>query len=370
MALGLVGWSAGCVWAAHQVALEPSLGGALGVLVFMTWWVGIAAGVVHDQFLRESVCLCGDVIEFRRSALFPLTRRRVPIHEIRRFRMSGMAYLRVGVEDHHGIELVSAARPLQFGRLLTRDQCVECIARLNRTLLEYREQNVADAAASERLPCQIVRGLQDGKGEGLLLENTLRQPPSDSNWSVSAGDRSLVFLHRGRMKRSVVAFLFLLEIVLNFMLVLLWSSLIASFTAHAEEATWLVRTGLMLFAIIFTPLGLLALFSFVYAVAEPIHRTVLDIRNDCIIRTDTWLMVKMSWVADLTGLARLEVRSQDPDISRDHWHRHFQMLSVAGQHELAFVGKDGEDLYVLRSITEGEARWLGGEVLRERAGAV
>jgi len=111
------------------------------------------------------------------------------------------------------------------------------------------------------------------------------------------------------------------------------------------------------------------LLAFLSTLLEPVHRTRWTFTRRGIEQRHTWLGLGPRWTWEVDSLDRLELR---PDDSSDR--RHFCSVNqvpactsiVAEHYRLSLVDQNNRELCSIPSLTEGEARWIGDTLLKER----
>ncbi len=120
--------------------------------------------------------------------------------------------------------------------------------------------------------------------------------------------------------------------------------------------------GLFFFLIPFEVIGLCMFLGLLAVLLEPVHRTIWHFTRRDAERRAIWLGVGPRRTWEVASLDRV-------DLCRDAkrwWH-----ASLPGgdgrRYRLSLVDKTNTELCSVNGLTEGEARWIGDAILRERA---
>ena len=125
--------------------------------------------------------------------------------------------------------------------------------------------------------------------------------------------------------------------------------------------------GLFVFLIPFEAIGLGMVLAFVAALLEPVHRTRWTFTRWGIEQRHTWLGLGPRWTWTVEGLERIELRRDGPSGKR----RFGSTTSGNGEGRgcrLSLVDRENAELCSIGGLTEGEARWMGDVLLKEREG--
>ena len=195
-------------------------------------------------------------------------------------------------------------------------------------------------------------------------------PPSDCCWVRFDGFHGFGFVKRGRLGWASLLGLAFINAFWNggvsvFVFVLCGGTPIEN---PPQGAVW---WGLFVFLIPFEVIGLLMFVGFLAALLQPVHRTVWRFTRRGIDCRLTWLGVGPHWTWEVESLNRIELR-QDTKRGRRGSPCEAQSLSAVLHGEgrcyrLSLVDGSNTELCSISALTEGEARWIGDMVLRERA---
>ncbi len=125
--------------------------------------------------------------------------------------------------------------------------------------------------------------------------------------------------------------------------------------------------AMFVFLIPFEAIGLAMFAGLLLVLAEPLRRTVWRFEYDRIVGRTSWRICGFSRGWDVLALDRLELRRRGRQDQQGKANVKL-MTDLNGERtfELVLVSADNVDLCRIESLTEGEARWMAGIVLKRR----
>lgn len=370
LALWLTGWTVGCVALAAGILSQPSIGLFLFAIPFWAAWLAAASFLTWLWFGKETLILQRDRALFLRTAFITLKQRDIPIDEIRGFRECRSSHTE---NDEHlwGIEMTTLGQPLQFAFRLPDNEREWLVFQLNRFL----EQGAGRPVEVEAPPSPVEPFERATAPAGssslsdspvLTLENTADDPPSDTRWARLDQLNTLLFHERGKLEWGPLLGLLFINAfwngVVSVFVMVLWGGMPVD--AAPEGWAW---WGMFVFLIPFEVIGLAMLAGLVMALLEPVRRTEWRFEKSQIQtrtarlglgRTRTWPVTQLDRLVRRPSeikSARKGVRT----IGRDGG-------DAAGTCDLVFVTSDNTELCSIKSLTEGEARWMAHAILTHR----
>jgi hypothetical protein len=376
MLLWLIGWTVGCVFLAGAVITQRSLFMLLFAIPFWAAWVFVVCQMLSSFFGVETLEFDRDGVRYVRRVLVPIRRRDIPLAEIRGFG----AYVETADSDTgrptRGIEVQTTGTPLRFGdhipdveRHWLRTQLEE-----HRALLEpewarvserppVREPSVSDGQAD----LDTREDLEEQAPESAVVLTPAAQPltpPSDSRWQRRDDFDEMAFLNRGRLGCGGLGGLLFINAFWNGIVSVF---IVALFTDAVQKPTGAMWWGMLVFLIPFEVIGLVMLAALVAALAEPFRRTTWSFGRGEVRWRRAWLGVGRTRTYPVTFFDRVELRTADSESTSPRTHSNVARAGDAGRsHRLVFVEQSGNELFTIRNLTDGEARWIADAVQRER----
>lgn len=326
----LIGWTVGCITLAGLVAKQPTIQHLLFAIPFWASWFFAAAMLVCMYFGAEELLIGPEGLLHRTSALWTLTERHIPPDEI-----AGIAEFSVVTDSEtghteRGLEIATRGKPLRLGRNLSdserlwlADLLHECFPGLTRN------------------PPAPVPGVAE-----ILHAGAPPEPPCDNSIRMEADWDGLIFTRRGSF--SLAAFG-----AMSFFC-LFWNGIVGVFALQlCDQFRWF----LFLFLIPFAAIGLAIFWGWcLTAIAPFLEETWAIGRGEIIARSLAFgLGTSRRLSTDDVGSLELrktpasKVKEESPHIPQEEQ-----------PYRLGFIGHDGRDLLVIRGLTLGEARWMGG----------
>lgn len=373
--LWLMGWTVGCVFLASMVIQEPRLFSLLFAIPFWASWVFVFCIVMHMFFGREQLELDHRGASFQSRAVLPLRRRFVPQSEIQAFVVSTKVVDSESGQTQPGLEMLTAGQSLRFLQGGNLQELQWLCWQLNEHL-ESLKQAVAYVTASETgdtLPS--VSPLAPGESRLLATVAVPVVPPSDNRWLVATGSSAseepddLRFVQSGRLAFVALGGLLFIN--------LFWNGIVAVFVAVllglAPDDNLPVGPmwwGLFFFLIPFEAIGLAMFVGLWAALLDLFRRTSWTFARYSIHCRWTWLGIGRAWIWPIERLSRIEIHRNDPAAQQSLWTSLKSFSSSVGEgadYRLLFIDPANTAVCSLDALTEGEARWIGDLVLRQRS---
>jgi hypothetical protein len=388
----LAGWTAGCVFLTVMVAKQPDLERILFAIPFWAAWFAGASLLAHALFCREDLRLGPDGVTFRRNVLVPLTRRHVPLEEVTAF-----APYYDATKGVRGVEMQTAGKPVRFAAELPDEERHSLLQKLNEHLATLRPKHARqinevllklevppsdgetpqeddDHAESRNVVVKdktTEAASADIAVESASITLTADDPPtarpSDSAWRRVEDFQAIVFSSRGRLSfMSLLVLLFLNAF---------WNGIVSLFLLMAlglipGGPDGFMRWIMLLFLVPFVLIGLLFLVLLLAAILEPLRRSRWRFDDAEISYRFSYFGLGPRWRYPATHIDDLQIQ-WDVESDRKGKKRFTRKKPTdAGDfvpHRLAFVDQNREPICSIDGLTEGEARWMGGIVRRERA---
>jgi hypothetical protein len=303
----------GCVLQVGWFLASPSPASLVGYLPFWAAWVLLLRGLVKAWPAREELRAGPYGLDYRRYCRWMNQRRRVPLGEIRA----------VGTTASE-VRIDTRVLPLRFAQHLGREER----ARLSGLLLDHlRAVPSAPPIAPQIRGSSWVKASGTGEACG---------PPTGCRFHRK-GDG---FTRKGRF--DSVAFLGFL--IAN----CVWNGLIGYLLPQLSDGPHRFFL-ILLFPHVLIGLGLL--WGLLSSIVAPLWHETPSVRSGGLTYRNGWLRPRR---LDASAVGRVQVRAYPP-----------QHDPTETTYCLEVIVRDGEDVsLVLLGLTEGEARWIGSEVVR------
>jgi hypothetical protein len=379
MLLWLTGWTVGCVALGNMVLKDPKLISILFAIPFWASWVFVFCAMLRAFFCREYFMLNDGGAAFIRRVIVPIKTRLVPLEEIKSFH-DGIA--RRDSESGHialGVEMRTLGRPLSFAAGVTKAECDWLIDQLNECLHELRgdvndsEQEIATPDEPDANKAADADANEEDGDDSLVddpralsLASTPREPPSDCRWERIDDIDSTSFVQRGRLAWGSLGGLLFVTLFWNGVVSVFIGCLCGFMPGNGPQGVewW----GLFVFLIPFEVIGLCILAAFLFQLFEPFRRTRWSFDRQSIVCRSTWFGLGPRWVYPVKPLSRLELqqvaRSKSP--SRSKSSDLADLVNEGANRSLVFIDGENTEFCSIKRLTEGEARWIGDFILRER----
>lgn len=366
MALWLTGWTVGCVVLAAVVIQQREAFMLLFALPFWAAWFFVAAMLVGQLLNFEEFELDRAGARHRTQALVVLSRRELPLWELRDVNVASWQRSENSESPPEvGLVFRTWGRPLRAFAGLPEAELRWLADQLSKVLDVVRSatpdssmQRTLAALSLDALP-EVLAPL-----EGEVV------PPSDCQWALSQGFDDIEIVNRGRWSWGAVLGLLFLNCF--------WNGIVGVFVAVASGIApggpqgW-ERLGLIVFLVPFVAIGLLIFAGLALMLAEPFRRTCWRVSPREIECRWRWFGYGPRWTYPIDGLAGLD--RIELDKSGDNKRGRFGSLHGSWPpttnaddcpYRLSLVGRDNVEVCEIAGLTEGEARWIGDQVLRNR----
>ena len=354
---------------------DPSLGIFLFALMFCSGWVISIGGFLWMKFGRETFSLDNSEATLVWKVLIHLSSRVVPRKEIMGFRECMIVYRgrRGRVVHHSGIEMLTLGKPVQFSSGLPEEERAWLLHKLN-SFLASSKQDVMRNAFSKEMPTEgeqssVERPSKNGTfvaTETLVFEHTLTEPPTDCRWHITENFDGFAFWQRGRLNIGNLAGAFLINGMLNGLVLIFVMGLFGMIPVKPVPQGW-EWWKVFLLLIPFEFFGLVTLAILLLELVKPFRRTEWQFAGVRVIEKKYWPMYCITRVWEILDIARLELRQNNRE--NQVW-KHFHDVTAdwtnQDSFELAMVSSDNLDLCKIENLTEGEARWLARTILNRK----
>jgi hypothetical protein len=382
MLLWLTAWTVGCIVLLGMVINDPKLFNILFAVPFWTGEIFVFIMMLRAFFGREYFLLNRSGALFIRRVFIPIKTRSVPLEEIKFFqecvinRNSESGYITKGVE------MLTLGQSLYFIEEITPAESDWLIDQLNDFLSSTRDasnasvEGMSNSTAIEDPNSVSVqpsdadeeKPIDNASGKQILqLSKNPREPPSDCRWEWIDDFDSTTFLQRGRILWAVLggflfATLFCNGIVSVFILNL-WGFMPGQ---QPKGGEWWFT---FFFLIPFEVIGLCIFLGLLYQLFEPYRRTRWKFDNQNIECRWTWFGLGPRWLYSLRPLSRLELQSSSPNKTSpgEKSQDIVDIINEGANRSLVFIDRENVELCSIKRLTEGEARWIGDFILRERS---
>jgi hypothetical protein len=327
-------WTVGCLGLVGLVAREPTLEHLLFATPFLSSWVFVAFLLVWMLRGYECLRIGPDGLRLRSGALVPLGERRVPLGEV-----MGVGYFskvtdtQTGASEW-GLTIETIGRPVRFARgiePMERRWLAEQVHRHLQALIRDRAVELRQEETSK--PAVRV--------EVLRPEKIVAGPPSDSVIRKRDDWDGPVIVRRGTFSLTSLGSVTFVA--------LFWNGLTGVFLLQVfKESQWLP----FLFLIPFEVIGLCLCLAWLAVLTAPFRVETWSASPGEIITRFSVLGVGRTRRYQTDRLGRIELRRLPGD----------PRPQAETPYSLGLVDREGNDLLVIAGLTEGEARWLGGEL--------
>jgi hypothetical protein len=355
--LWLIMWTVGCVFLAGTIIADPSLGTIMFAVPFFAAWLAVATFLVWSFFGTETLLVRRDRVMFLRKAFVQLTARSVSVDDVRQFCTCRSSYQE---NDCYlwGIEVTTIGKPIRFGFRIPQQERLWLIAELN-AFLEL-EGPVTDAevkSAKKRLSEPSTSATR------LTRANVLSEAPDDCGWQCEEDSSTVEFFQQGRIKiLSLLGLLFINAFwngIVSVFVLALWGWLPVDNGMPQGIEWW----GMFVFLIPFEVIGLAMFVGLIAVLAEPFRQTTWKVDQQQIKHTIRWPMFRWSRVFECDAIDRLELRQNEDDDDQRNSQSSWDSYMNTGSFDITFVDQDNADVCTISGLTEGEARWMGGQMM-------
>jgi len=331
----LMPWSIGCLALLAALLLRPNLQLLLFACPFFAAW----ALVFQVDFGREQLRIGPGGLDYRWHALVTLKGRHVPLGEVE----GVVPYARLpdsgALQLVHGVKFETLGRPVRFAHGVTPHEAAwlaDLLRRHLQALIPSRTLRPRPEAAGR--PADVV---VPGPAE--------RQLPSDSGLRLYRDRGRVAFVRKGRFDPPLLGGVTCLN--------LFWNGAVGVFLMHLiHHFEW----GILYVLVPLGLIGLVVLLAWLAVLLAPFSVQEWIVQPGGIMARTSALGLGRARYHETRGLVCIELR-------RSHRSSPGAVQAQPNDWEddepcsLGFVGKDGRDLLVIGDLTEGEARWMGGE---------
>lgn len=355
--LFLSGWSVGCGLLAFEFVKHPNLILFVAALPFWAAWVFLVV-VLEEQLTRlEELDVDAAGVRHKARGRLTFSRRSMPLWELRTWDIAPEKFKNEDGTRNYVLELRTWGRPLRVLERLPEeelhwlaDHFTEVVANLRRAAPTSTMQRALAELADDQFPQRLV--LFDGQ----------MIPPSDCLWTSSLADGSLEFANRGRWNWTFVLGMYC---VASF-----WNGFLGMLVVLAcrSHEVWM-RVGMILLLLPFMAIGLVMLVGLVSTMVEPLRRSTWRFTPLGIEAEVRWQTVGCRWFYPCDRLDRIELdkaNSTRRGCLRNMLQPTRSLDADECPYRLSFVGRDNVKVCEITSLTEGEARWIADQVLRDR----
>jgi hypothetical protein len=370
--LWLTVWTVGCVFLAGMVIKEPKVFSLLFAIPFWASWILVFCILLNQFFNREYILLDARGLSFERRVLIRLSSRRLPLEEIQSLESYQKNMQQEGQPPPEGIETRTLGQPLRFGEFKSDEEKAWLLDQLN-DHLGFLQNGRSDRI--NKLPARIappdIRGnsgadqphdpepVPEGRGLALKLSSLPVAPPSDCRWTREDDFDEISFLQKGKFSPSGLGGLLFVNLFWNG-IVSVFVGVLLGFAPMQNPIPTVAWWGLFVFLIPFEVIGALMFLALIAQLLEPFRRTRWNFGRGEIESRCDWFGIGFRRRYEFLGLDRLEI-----GVARKK--QGFSPASGTGPtHRLALIDGENVELCALKNLTEGEARWIGDAILRER----
>jgi hypothetical protein len=348
LGLWLCGWTVGCVFLAYQLWMKPELFMFVFAIPFWASWLFVAS-LLLSMFLQDEELLLDEAgIVFTKTLLLPLSRRVIPLTELKRFEAFAATNLDIDEAPVNYVKLITQGQPLQAFANLSTDERSWLAWRLNQQLKTLNAQTGNDTE---------TRSI----GRVVAVES-----PSDNSWTLVDDYDSTSFVQRGTLQLGAVlgvlfATLFWNGIVSVFVMTLIG---VAPGGPPQFSGEW---WGLCAFLVPFEVIGLLIAFALLLAVIDPVRRTTWRFERYEIRFSHTWLGLGYRRRYDSTAVARVFVDLEGVNGKNNSGKLLIIHPTTTGDVRLRFSDDQNTEIVSINGLTEGEALWMMDNLRRQHS---
>jgi hypothetical protein len=376
MILWLIGWTVGCIWLAWEAINQPQLFHFLFAIPFWASWI-FAFLLVLKRFLeRERFELDADGVRFSRRAVVSLASRNVPLEEIQAFDAYSVVTDSESNTSERGIEMQTLGKPVRFGQGLSepeiawfKDELNEHLAMARNTDPRQLSTGVNEEIATHESNLEGDGDADDRSGERLVMGSSVIAPPSDTRWRRLSDFSDVIITERGRFEWSTVGTLMFVNAFWNGILSVFIVGLIGGPNIPGPPPGGWMWWGEFVFLIPFEVIGLVMLFALIVGLLEPIRRTTYRFGYQEVTSRTEWMGIGYTWRQAISGVQRIDL-SRVLDVGQTNAKPFGQIRqpsrSGTTSYQISLIDRSNCETYSIGGLTEGEARWIGDVLLRER----
>jgi hypothetical protein len=307
----------------------------------LSTWVAVFALVLYLFFAVETLWIGPDGIRYLASAIVPLWRRSIPLDELK----GVMSFTMKPINSNepaagvHTVRLVTVGRPL--------DVCQNVKTGEQLWLVDLLERHLKPLAPNLAFPYVESEGRQVKR---VQTDPKIPPPPSDSRVSMSTDWDGLLFRRRGQFNPWMLAGATFVNLFWNGMVGIFIFQLFKSPRAHE---------ALELILIPFVATGLGLIFGWLWILTASYQVKSWTAGPDGVTSRFSVFGLGRSRRIETSDIGRLELRKNEDTAAR-------RFAAMAGcdrkitPYSLTFVDRGGRDALTIGSLTEGEARCMGG----------
>lgn len=384
--LWLLAWTVGCIVLAQKVFYEPSAIRVILAVAFGSAWVFVAFIIVRSIAERDELFLDSRGAAHTYRILVPLRARTVPLEEIEGFECRDSCF-------EHGITMLTRGKPLRFACGLSQpglqDQTAWNAAEPGGTPVAY------DLGLSDAERIWLVNELNDHlariKGtnrdtSGLAADfrwspNESQEPvrivasprliraPSDCRWRRVDDLGGIRFVLPGHWDVSALLVFLFINVFFDCVLLGFLTGLFGDEMDRPEGLFWWF---IFLFLVPFEAIALFLFSALVVMALSRFSQTVWRLTDKALVRQRTWFGVGPRRTYPMARVGRLELKRLDDRelVRRRSWWQPSMVLGRSRGDDTVFrlslIDADDRAMCSLDELTEGEARWIGDVILRER----
>ena len=334
-------WTIACVALAVRVVREPTLITIIFAVPFSTAWFSGFSILAWTLFGFEELRHGPGGLDHRRGLLAWSRSRMLPFAEVRAVTDYARVVDSESGQVEHGLKIEAAGRPIRFGQGLDDDDLHSLADRLHDRLQAL--------APGRSIPLSLdVEHEEEGHAER-IEKGATAEPPSDCGLQdMLEWDRVIVSRHGRIHLRSLSVALFL---------VLFWDGIVAVLLLDLRDK---FEWGQFLFLIPFEVVGLGMFACLVVVLLAPFRLERWEAGAWGIARRASLFGIGRTTTHEASEVAAIELRRGDAKGSKKRsLAESMQVADEDAPYRLAVLDPSGHDLFTIRNLTEGEARWAG-----------
>lgn len=309
---------------------------------------------------RDKIVVRNDTFQFYRSAIIRFEAREYPLSEVFRIRESKTSIKGKWPRSEsirHEVEVVTLGMPLTFGQQWSREERRWFILKLN----EFIERRRTGPSSRGR----IIDNIEDPCISEVLEErDVVPYRPIDCRIRDVQDALAIFFIKSEPLDKGAafacVAYIFILISNARSM----WNS-----NPLQLKPVWLLLLASIFYVSWVFPFWVIfkLLVNSLWAIGRSLIVTTWRAENSDIIERNQILLFSRQRKCEVQNLACLEVRRMQCDIKKILFFYEEVGRFHSGPHfRLVFIGANDTDLFTMQGLTEGEARWIGGMILKRR----
>lgn len=380
LAIWLTGWTVACASIVLKIVEKQNLGDVLIAMPFLGSWLFVSCLVLKFFFQKEVIVLNDQGLDYSRRIVLPLSRRTVPLQELRGFKQ----FETWALHKPRSLNTKSGLRVLSLGNTLEcfKDLPVRDLKWLQRELNAYLLQLRPSVKSSRRFAkvfdadADIETLIPEGNRSAARTKGTRNRakhgakhlPPSDCAWTLVDDGDEVSFVRRGKLPGHSLPMLLFINVFWNGIVAGYILFLLGVIPAKDPPPAGLAWWGLVAIAAIFASVGLLMLFMLAMALFAPLHQTRWTVTHDSVSLRHAWFGFGWQRQWSITRLEKLVMRNDAKPIDTPgliDWMR--GLIFDKGSFSLHFLDRHQQASCEIRDLTEGEARWMRQTIQQKRA---